>query len=82
MISLTSPSNPSSKENVGSEHDAIGDVSAADPSDLAEYVPEIVLKSFDELTMYPQDRMIVFLDYVQANTGLAWWETIACTTIL
>eukprot|EP00944_MAST-04C_sp_MAST-4C-sp1_P004550 g4550.t1 len=81
VISLTSPSNPSSKENVGSEHDAIGDVSAADPSDLAEYVPEIVLKSFDELTMYPQDRMIVFLDYVQANTGLAWWETIACTTI-
>ncbi len=89
IISLISPLD-NDNDTTTSNNSNIGEsVTGSDTNAATEIVAnsdivdgsQIVIKSFDELTWWPQDLMIMFLDKVQLTTGLAWWETIAFTTI-
>ena len=79
----TTTTTTSNSSNIGESATASDTNAASDIAVNSEIVDgsQIVIKSFDELTWWPQDLMIMFLDKMHLTTGLAWWETIAFTTI-
>ena len=74
-------SSPNSDDNKFRAVDMVMDANSSDVVDVVTEVPDIVIKSMNELTWWPHDRMISMLDFIQLNTGLEWWQTIAVTTI-
>ena len=79
IISLAS--SPNSDDNKFRAVDMVMDANSSDVVDVVNEVPDIVIKSMNELSWWPHDRMISMLDFIQLNTGLEWWQTIAVTTI-